>query len=607
MQKTNRNTMKRLLQYCGIFVVTLLLGILMTTSIFAADESTAKGSYTSFSTARYLANGSKVSGSLTSDDLVDYYRITVPSTQKVVFNYNTSVYDSMFYLYNSSKSVIDSENYYYVTSGTKNYQYTNTLSAGTYYIQIKPYSTHSYTGTYQLSFSMPNYTPSGLVAPLNLKVTGTNYKSVRVSWGKVNNVSGYHLYVSNTLNGYYKKCATVKSNTKTYVDLTNLVPGKNYFFKVQTYKGTGKSAFSSRVSGQTKQSYATITSLTTSGTSATLKWTKVSGAHAYHILRATGSGSFVDIKTVNASTSSFTNTGLKAGTQYRYSIRVSYQISGKYYLGTRCAAKSITTYAAAKYRALLIGESNYSSTSASNLSGPANDITVMQRMLQNMKKPYSVSKRSNQTKSQILSAITSTFKGATSNDVSLFYYSGHGVTSSGTYSGALYAVDGNTITTAELAAALKKVPGKVIVLLDSCGSGAAVTKDGSVMTMDADVFASSVYNAFAAADTTINAKSGELATSKFIVMCAAAKGQYSYDASISGSMYGGMFTYNLAKGAGCSYPYGYYSGSMPADYNSNGRLTLAELYRYVNSKVSSSQTTVVYPSTSSTYNVFLRK
>ncbi len=616
MQKTTRNSMVRLLQYCGIFVLTLVLSIMMTASIFAADESTAKGSYTTPGSARYLANGSTVTGKLTSSDLVDWYRISVPSKQRVKLTYTTGVYDSTFELFNSSNTsdYIHYKNVYYVSEGsTQTYVYDETLSAGTYYIRIKPWSTKTYTGSYKISFAMPNYTASGLVAPGGLKVTGKDYKSVKVSWNKVNNVSGYHLYVSNTLNGYYKKCATVKKNTQTSVTLTNLVPGKSYYFKIQTYKGNGKSAFSGRKYGKTKESYANITSLTTSGTTATLKWNKVSGAHAYHILRAKGNGSFTDIKTVSSSTFSFKNTGLAQGTQYRYSIRVSYLISGKYYLGTRSSAKSITTYAPAKYRALLIGESDYSNAyGAGNLNGPVYDVDVMQKVLGGMKTKYSVVKKKNATRSQIMNAISSTYKGAKSNDVSLFYYSGHGDNGYSSRTGALYPVDGNDISPAELANALKKVPGKVIVIIDACGSGAMV-KDSSNNT-SSKAFTDAIYNAFAAADAS-TAKSGELATGKFVVIAACDKYETSQDATTGSGYAFGVMTYFLAGAAGYSYPNGSYSGSMPGDTNNNGRLTVAELYRYIDNGVRSFvsnynfdyQTTTVYPSKTSGYNVLIRK
>ncbi|MDO4649835.1 MAG: fibronectin type III domain-containing protein, partial [Eubacteriales bacterium] len=234
MKKTS-NILK-MLQGCGqIFAIAFVLCVLLAASVFAADKSSAKGSYTTADTARYLANGSTISGQLTEDDLIDFYRIVVPSEQKVKITYVSGVYDSMFEIFDASDDSVYSKNLYYVDEGTtKSDVYEDTLSAGTYYIRIKPWSNNTYTGSYKISFVMPNYTPSGLVAPLGLKVTGKDYKTVQVSWRKVNNISGYHLYVSNTLNGYYKKCATVKKNTQTSVTLSNLVPGKNYFFKIQT-------------------------------------------------------------------------------------------------------------------------------------------------------------------------------------------------------------------------------------------------------------------------------------------------------------------------------------------------------------------------------------
>lgn len=610
MERTSNNFL-RLLQRCGqMFVIALMVGVMLTTSAFAEEKSGMESTPKWFDNAQYLASGSTVSGALSRWNTSEYYRINVPSRQKVVINCSTSFNQASLYIYNSKQQKIYDRdmtpvNSSYSSAGTCTY--SNTLDAGTYY--VVPTSGASYAIIdYKLSFKLQGAAtnqPAGLTAPGNLKVVGKDYKTVRVSWNKVNNVSGYYVYVSNKLNGNYKKCATIEKNTQTGVTLSNLVPGRSYYFKVQSYKGSKKSSFSGRKYGKTKESYANIKSLTTSGTSATLKWNKVPGANSYHILRAKGNGSFVDIKTISANSSSYKNTGLASGTRYRYSIRVCYKIAGKYYQGSRSSAKQITTSSSTKYRALLIGESDYSNAYASNLDGPVNDIVVMQKMLQGMKKPYAVTKKANQSKAQVMSAITSTFKGATSNDVSLFYYSGHGVTEDGYYSGALYTVDDDMITPRELATALKKVPGKVIVILDSCGSGAAVIKNGKAKAMDTKRFANSVYSAFAAADSSI--KSGELATSKFVVICAATKGESSWDTGIEEGGSAGEMTYFLTKGAGNRYPNGSYSGSMPADTNKNGRLTLAEIYRYVDDNAGGDQTTIVYPSTTSGYNVFIRK
>ena len=236
------------------------------------------------------------------------------------------------------------------------------------------------------------------------------------------------------------------------------------------------------------------------------------------------------------------------------------------------------------YRALLIGENDYAS---SPLKGCVNDMYAMAGMLQGLKNSFSTKTLPNSTKSEIMSAISTAFAGTTDSSVSVFYYSGHGVKAEDypTYHGALCPIDcdnGIYITFSELANALSKVKGRVIVILDSCHSGAAIGKSAiSKQEMEqlikayneAAIAAFSGYR-IAASEEDI-AKIGELATSKFIVITAATASESSWDGSFDGSGYRqGRFTAAVIKGLGC------YSGSMPADKNGDKQITLKELYDY---------------------------
>ena len=151
----------------------------------------------------------------------------------------------------------------------------------------------------------------------------------------------------------------------------------------------------------------------------------------------------------------------------------------------------------------------------------------------------------------------------------------------------------------ELAKALQAVPGKVIVLLESCGSGAAVYANDSSGVTDkkamfeaakqrAKAFDAAAIRAFANADTGVRvrvdasdsgdtrANTGEFRVdNKFYVLTASDYNELSwgnevYDADRSYN----YFTLWLIQGIGVS-------GSMPADANNNGQTTLNELYQYI--------------------------
>ena len=260
------------------------------------------------------------------------------------------------------------------------------------------------------------------------------------------------------------------------------------------------------------------------------------------------------------------------------------------------------------YRALLIGETGYST----RLNGPENDIACMNALLSGISNHFEVYTQQDASMDEIIDLVDIAFEDATEDDVSLFYYSGHGVTNSGEhYSGALQTVDYRYITTFDLAEMLSGIPGKVIVILDSCGSGATIYDgDGDendkgmddsedpysvkgveeVIDFDPEVFNDDVMEAFDCFDpglsvtSDISAKpgmlrSGELRQSKFSVITSSSYEQNSQTTYLDG-IWGGALTRGIAEAAGCIYPGGDYFGNMPADYDENSRVSFMELADY---------------------------
>ena len=123
------------------------------------------------------------------------------------------------------------------------------------------------------------------------------------------------------------------------------------------------------------------------------------------------------------------------------------------------------------YRALLVCN-NYPGTSLA-LPGTENDVAGMKAMLSRMSAtPYRITTKSNLSAEGIASAITSAFSSATANDVSLFYFAGHGANAVGTsYHGALVGTGTTYLSVARLKTVLDQIPGKKIIIIDSCHSG----------------------------------------------------------------------------------------------------------------------------------------
>lgn len=291
--------------------------------------------------------------------------------------------------------------------------------------------------------------------------------------------------------------------------------------------------------------------------------------------------------------------------------------------------------AVVNYRALVIGETAYSS----RLNGPDNDMNFMSAMLNGLSNDYDVIAQENATLEEIIDLIDIAFEGATENDVSLFYYSGHGVTGSTEYySGALQTVDYQYISTMDLAEMLSVIPGKVIVILDSCGSGATIS-DGTEnifsiqshdsnlifsaneeseedeLLFDAEQFNNGVIDAFSSYDSVIRSaagtsrpggplKAGELKQTKFHVITGSAYEENSLTTQIDG-VWGGVLTRGIAYGTGCTYPGGIYSGSMPADTNLDNGISFSELATYCSNYAGDTQHVLSY-SASSNY-IFIQR
>lgn len=302
------------------------------------------------------------------------------------------------------------------------------------------------------------------------------------------------------------------------------------------------------------------------------------------------SGTFRKTVINSASTTSRTVSGLSAATNYYFRARAYcvYTVNGKTkknYSAYTSFAKVTTLSKTPKYRALLIGNYNYPG-SDSDLRCPLNDINAMAGTLGNYR--YGCARRTNQSVSQILSSIKSIFAGAAPNDVSLFFYSGHGAV----YGNMAYlcGTDDRVVSMSELAAALKNIPGKVIVVLNSCYSGNAIAKEfknGNNGGYEPFTFDEAAANAFAMADQGLTTgtggavtKNGELRNSKFVVMAAGAKNESTYEYRYSDGVWGGLFTRSFVEGAGCSYPYGRYLGKIPCDTNYDKNISLNEMYIY---------------------------
>lgn len=438
-------------------------------------------------------------------------------------------------------------------------------------------------------------------APENLTAVQDSASSVTLSWDTVEEAQSYTLYRS-VDGGTWKRVKNVTGNqTGNY----NLETGKTYAYRVCVSSRNGETvygAFSEIAVTQliTLEKPQNLTAQYRGKTSVALNWDSVEHADGYLLYRRAGEGDWAKVKSVSENTTF--NASLVSGTAYEYYVTAYKKLERMtiYSEPSDPAAYSFDNEetVSGKYRALLIGETGYVQT----LHGPDNDVAAMGDILRNMN--YEVYSQTDATKSDITALIDVAFMDATEDDVSLFYYSGHGVTGSGeTYSGALQTVDYAYITTEELAEILSGIPGKVVVILDSCGSGAAISDGTQTLSLEEKTaafspaqFNAGVISVFAALEERVP-YSGELRQPKFYVLTGSAYEENSRTTYING-VWGGLLTRGISAAAGRDYNSGTWSSAMAADSNASGALTLQELYRYCASFVNGQQNVQVYPEAS---------
>lgn len=324
---------------------------------------------------------------------------------------------------------------------------------------------------------------------------------------------------------------------------------------------------------------------------------KVSGAAAYESLGIISGTSFVD-----ASVSSATN--------YIYRYRAHYAVGTNRFFGAWSEPVEISVPNAPVYRALLIGEYNY----AEKLNGTDNDLQAMGNMLAGLTAMgWETTSRLDASKAEIVHLMDTAFDGAGEDDVSLFYYSGHGVVGSGDYySGALVTVDNAYLPLEQLAELLSAVPGKVVVILDSCGSGAAIYEKGlrshADKTFQPEQFNQMVVGCFSAREANhmlkSGLKSGEFRQSKFYVLTASAYEETSRTV-YKNKMWGGVMTRGLTDSVGYVYEKQCWLDTMNGDVNHDRIVTLNECYQHCADAASEYQHVQVYP-VGSSFRLFYR-
>ena len=216
-------------------------------------------------------------------------------------------------------------------------------------------------------------------------------------------------------------------------------------------------------------------------------------------------------------------------------------------------------------RALVLGET-------STRAVPIEDVNAMEKVFSNQNFSKVV-RFPDKTKSEIIAKMQELFKSSSESDVNYLYLTCHG----GEDGTIAIGSDKTSFSGWELASILKQYKGKFVVMLDCCYSGTIIDVDKpnkKVASKSEKRFDDQAFLAgFSTGDPA--SKNGEMLDSKFLVLCASWKGEKSYSAVGVGS----LATRYWAMGTGWDSLQNRMISPM-ADTNTNGKITLEELYQY---------------------------
>jgi hypothetical protein len=155
-------------------------------------------------------------------------------------------------------------------------------------------------------------------APVNVVATG-GAGQISLSWSAVQGATGYLVLRSDASGG--TKTQIAAPTATAYVDVGLPALATRYYVVRATSQGgtSGDSAeVSASVAAAATAAPVNLTAVASNAT-VTLSWNAVTDATTYEVLRATGSGAGAQIGT--PATNSFSDTTVRNGTTYRYTVR----------------------------------------------------------------------------------------------------------------------------------------------------------------------------------------------------------------------------------------------------------------------------------------------
>lgn len=136
-----------------------------------------------------------------------------------------------------------------ITSGSTLSYINSSLTPGkTYYYKVKAYRTIGGSKGYSFLSNVVSAKPT-LAKPSTIKAAKASSTSIKVSWSKVSEASGYELYRAASKTGTYTKIKTQTTGSSVSYTNKSLQKKKTYYYKVRAYRTVnGKKIYSSYTS-----------------------------------------------------------------------------------------------------------------------------------------------------------------------------------------------------------------------------------------------------------------------------------------------------------------------------------------------------------------------
>ncbi len=276
---------------------------------------------------------------VTRANKIGAFKMTQNSNDSITMTWKAEPRVTGYRIYKYDESTKTFNYYKTVPSGTTTFTDTGLKKGTTYKYEIIGYRTYKDKMHFGYGGVGLTATTSNIAAP-TLKVTGFTNTTTSLSWNAVSGAKGYKVQVFRS--GAWTDYADTKS---TSIKVSGLITCGIYLFRVQAYTSTSAGPYSNEAYQVTRANKIKNFKVTgTTSNSVTMTWSaepRVTGYRIYKYNESTKTFNYY--KTIPSGTTTFTDTGLKKGTTYKYEIIGYRTYKGKMHFGYGGVGLSATT------------------------------------------------------------------------------------------------------------------------------------------------------------------------------------------------------------------------------------------------------------------------